>query len=516
MKCNFFNSNRTRKNFNFLSLLFLASLLFSCSPEDDDTPVDPGGEETVQTGVFIDSEVAGLNYTTPTQSGTTNSKGEFKYLDGELVTFSVGDIALGSAEASSVMSPVKIASTSNASVASLEVLNIAAFLQSLDADNDPSNGITIEAGVADAISVAQIDFTQSITKILGDIVAEVNEATGSNLVPVYPNDAGEHLSESLGEPYESQDFAFEYFIPTLETYNSIPRTAIYWVHETDESGKLLKSYKYERRPNRLIHEITYHTYNEFGQPTSFDRVYSENGVIIQSVRVQVAYAEDHQIEAFSYHAPADGPASSTEEFVAFDEENRVTEMHYYDHNGNFILREVYVLNEAGNKISETRYSTKTGTNEEDVLVHMQYEYNEAGEIKKQYGTDARGYQEFDFFYRADHTLEKSVRILVKNDGNQREDIYFYDENEEVTRLEITEGDYVSEYISFFENGDPHVVETYYKEFLYEIITFSEDGSSIWKTISEDDNSYKLEYKDADGNIYKTEFYDANGNLLSTT
>ena len=507
----------TIKTINLFTLLFVALGITGCSGEDDNITDEPDGNGTAQTGIFIDSEVAGLNYRTETQSGTTNSDGEFKYLEGEVVTFSVGDIEIGSAEASSVMSPVNIASTSNASVGSREVMNIAAFLQSLDSDNDASNGITIEASVAQAISVSQIDFTQSVTELIGDIVAEVNQATGSSLSPVYPSSAAEHLSESLGETYESEDSTFQYFIPVIETYNSFPRTALHWVHETDNNGKLLKSYMYEKRPYRLINEITYLTWNEFDQPTSFDRVFSKNGTVIQSTRVKVNYSENQQVSEFSYYYPANAPvATSTEKFVAFDEKNRVTEMHYYDHNGIFQVRDVFVLNEAGNKLSEIRYNSQTGSNEDDILINMQYEYTAAGELKKQFGTEGRGYLVYDYFYREDHTSEKMVRTLVKNDGSEREDIYFYDENEVYTRVVITEGDYVSDYISFFENGDPHVVETYLKDFLYEIITYSEDGSSVWKTISENDNSYKLEYKDAEGTIYKTEFYDAEGNLLSTT
>jgi hypothetical protein len=50
-----------------------------------------GGESTaqVQTGVFVDSPVQGMNYRTTTQSGTTNAQGEFGYVSGENVTFSL-------------------------------------------------------------------------------------------------------------------------------------------------------------------------------------------------------------------------------------------------------------------------------------------------------------------------------------------------------------------------------------------------------------------------------------------
>ena len=48
-----------------------------------------GGSSTVSTstGKFIDSAVAGLSYTTTSQSGTTDANGTFQYKSGETVNF---------------------------------------------------------------------------------------------------------------------------------------------------------------------------------------------------------------------------------------------------------------------------------------------------------------------------------------------------------------------------------------------------------------------------------------------
>jgi len=46
-------------------------------------------------GIFLDSPVQGLEYQTRTQSGITNEKGEFNYLEGETVTFLVGGFGAG-------------------------------------------------------------------------------------------------------------------------------------------------------------------------------------------------------------------------------------------------------------------------------------------------------------------------------------------------------------------------------------------------------------------------------------
>lgn len=50
---------------------------------------------TVYSGMLIDSPVEGVEYSTPTQSGITDSQGTFKYQAGEMVTFYVGGFILG-------------------------------------------------------------------------------------------------------------------------------------------------------------------------------------------------------------------------------------------------------------------------------------------------------------------------------------------------------------------------------------------------------------------------------------
>jgi len=53
--------------------------------------------QTVFEGVFIDSPVMGLAYSTATQSGLTDSRGTFTYLAGETVRFTLAGIDFGSA-----------------------------------------------------------------------------------------------------------------------------------------------------------------------------------------------------------------------------------------------------------------------------------------------------------------------------------------------------------------------------------------------------------------------------------
>ena len=67
--------------FKTSSLLLTMGILSACGSGGSSGP-------QIETGVFIDSAVGGLKYQTATQSGLTNSSGEFKYIAGENVTFS--------------------------------------------------------------------------------------------------------------------------------------------------------------------------------------------------------------------------------------------------------------------------------------------------------------------------------------------------------------------------------------------------------------------------------------------
>ncbi len=95
------------------------------------------------TGTFIDAPVSGLSYSTNTQTGVTNSSGEFMYAEGETVRFTYGGIEIGSALAKAILTPLDVLPEDSESQIALM-----SFLQSLDMDNDPSNGIELTNSTA--------------------------------------------------------------------------------------------------------------------------------------------------------------------------------------------------------------------------------------------------------------------------------------------------------------------------------------------------------------------------------
>jgi len=102
--------------------VFLSLLCVSCGGGGDSTSTASTPDiqipvvmiqPTVFAGVFLDSAVEGLSYTTATNSGITNTFGEFSYQTNEDVTFSIGDIIFPAFAASSLLTPLAVIETDN-------------------------------------------------------------------------------------------------------------------------------------------------------------------------------------------------------------------------------------------------------------------------------------------------------------------------------------------------------------------------------------------------------------------
>jgi hypothetical protein len=155
------------------------------------------GPATKSVGVFIDSPVSGINYRTASGSGQTNASGEFSYVVGETVTFSIGNIDLPSAPANSTITPLNLANTTD--VNNQVVSNILVLLQSLDTDGNPSNGIQITSAAHTAAS-SSLDFnvTPSSFRTNSSVTSLIANSGSSNTTPVSLASATNHFQTTLG------------------------------------------------------------------------------------------------------------------------------------------------------------------------------------------------------------------------------------------------------------------------------------------------------------------------------
>lgn len=160
-----------------------------------------GGGTPTATGVFLDSAVEGLAYVSGASSGVTNARGEFVYEVGKTVRFMVGDIVIGEAPGQRLMTPISLVAGGDGGHPT--VLNIARFLQTLDEDNNPSNGIRISALVSDLARGRSIDFAQSTSAFADDgnvqiTVSELTAATTGGARGLVSSSAAQaHLSATI-------------------------------------------------------------------------------------------------------------------------------------------------------------------------------------------------------------------------------------------------------------------------------------------------------------------------------
>ena len=123
------------RSFNRIILISLALLgLNACGGGSSDSASD---STTSRQGLFVDAEVEGLSFTTDSGvSGVTDEYGTYNYNNGDRISFSVGGVEIGTVTGAPKCTPTDFGVAS---------LNIARFIQSLDADGDPTNGIDLVA-----------------------------------------------------------------------------------------------------------------------------------------------------------------------------------------------------------------------------------------------------------------------------------------------------------------------------------------------------------------------------------
>jgi hypothetical protein len=157
-------------NFRILSVLTTILILTSCGGGGGSSSTS---SNAITVGTFTDAGlVSGLQYQTATQSGITDANGKFNYVAGETVTFKIGNIILGQAIAGPALNTFSLVGMSPP-LTSLGVLNktpsgrlfqqainISVFLQTLDTDSNPQNGISIPSQVVELAASTTLNFNQ--------------------------------------------------------------------------------------------------------------------------------------------------------------------------------------------------------------------------------------------------------------------------------------------------------------------------------------------------------------------
>ncbi|WP_458701564.1 Ig-like domain-containing protein [Sulfurospirillum sp. 1307] len=146
--------------------------------------------------VILDAIVEGLTYTTSSGlTGLTDADGSFDYLDGDIVTFTLGNVTIGSVDMSNISDDKvflqDIANVDRTDLNDEYVENMAVLLQSLDANSDAYDGIVITQEMRDAFSNENFD----LASISEDDLRSIIENTGR--VAVSEDDAMTHVQDVL-------------------------------------------------------------------------------------------------------------------------------------------------------------------------------------------------------------------------------------------------------------------------------------------------------------------------------
>lgn len=303
------------------------------------------------------------------------------------------------------------------------------------------------------------------------------------------------------------------FIPTIESWNSLPHTSVEWKHEFSSNGLLTKSTMLEKYPNRVLWELRYFNHNDDQLPLEYEKTYFSFGEQVNMINWDVRYTLEGTIEALT--AFKNGSYSHEYIFTALDEKKRVKSALYFDSTGEFVDRTIYEYDEDGNHKRATLFSSEFGS--EDILGKWEWYYNHFGDryFTLHFNMETGATTEFTYTYRPDFTLNNKESVTVSEGSPDLHYLTEFDKEERPTYQRVTYGEQRWEYVSYFPNGDVETLEYYFRDVKVWVQTYQEDRTSIRKIFDYENGTYRIEYRDSEGTVFKIEFYDSNDNLLNT-
>lgn len=261
------------------ALVFIAIVILSACD---------GGDDGVYQGYFTDSAVSGLQYSTASQSGITDELGTFNFKSGETITFYLGGTVIGEpVKAKSELSPAdlvpefslvttssqlhKILSNvrSPKNIAFRKFTNILVFLQSLDADANPENGISISENIPTLLEDVQIDFNQFVSLFRADPLLRRTMHKASSM-GYLSTAAIRYHNRALDHFYAAQGIAHNLARPINRTIDDkldgVPDSIVTWTY--DSAGNPA-SMSLDANANGVSDMLHTWTYDARGYPTGY-------------------------------------------------------------------------------------------------------------------------------------------------------------------------------------------------------------------------------------------------------
>lgn len=219
--------------FKILAAAPLLLAIYGCSSSDSSPPVNI--TPTVTSGFFVDVEVKGMGYTTASVSGQTDQYGAYAYAPGEDITFSIGGVTLGTIAGAPAITPNDFGTGDT-------ILNVARFIQSLDVDSIPGNGIDVTqaaAALAGTTISSDVFLTDSATFEANKQILDAMVQAGKILIDAATAQTNLDLgTDSTFDPLELEDKAFVIIDPVSNAVGIIAfdATEVFSVMSTDTTS----------------------------------------------------------------------------------------------------------------------------------------------------------------------------------------------------------------------------------------------------------------------------------------
>lgn len=506
--------NRLIELLNKSVLLFLLITLTACgggsSTPSNAAAGNASSSSDLLTGAFVDNPVENLRYETPTFRGFTLDNGEFSYHAGETVKFYVGDILIGEAPGAATITPFDLAGMSSIPQTASEVrrtinrlspslnpampssmnyvINLAVFLQTIDADGDPQNNIKIPTELHNIASGLSLDFKQHYLTFQADFPlhefmadARANGLWGGAR-PV--RNPGYALDTLYADLQITPEIRVPYIVENDFNADGTPDSIVRTTYDANgNEASIENDYDADGTPN----VIDSFSYDDNGNETS-NRT-DLNGDGVEDGVTKHSYDANGYLTAFSVDSNADGSPDMT--ITTTNDPHGLPTQEEQDNDGDglpdVIIKHFY--DDSGNEIKKetTRYTTQGVSNE---IRTFSYDEITKRLIKEERDSNGDGFSDTIISYsNIPNALgEKDITKIDNNADSTPDFISFITKD--------INGNIIEQGNDYDADGKIDHVETY---------DYDDNGNLITHSID----------SNADGtiNVVSSFSYDANGNLI---
>jgi YD repeat-containing protein len=537
-----------RANFPLIAVSILSLCLTACG--DDSGSNESDNRSGTQIGYLIDNAVSGVSYATPSHQGETADDGSFTYESGEVVRFSVGDTLLGEVPGQARVTPFDLAGTTPLTgTARLNdvihsendpfhtVINLAVFLQSMDSDGNPENGIEITAEVRALLSGVRLDLHQPWTSFQRDFA--LRQIMGrANSEAVFASAHGtRHPAVALGHLYRAVEIDPELFGLSRLELRDQATGRLNWVftYQYDENGFVIERAESVDSENPETLLSSHWRYDANGNMTGLSTGsrwfwwqwrYDERGNLIREEdhydadavpELSLSYQYDSNGNVLSSELDSDGDGN-VDSYTVSEYSSAGLPLRVYSYNGDESIRfESGYQYDERNNLTQEFLESFPGAVDVPGTVIKSWKYNARDQLARyEYDGEADGVADTTDIWEYD----AEGRLIEHQERGQGETItpvaaYAYDAQGRLVKSQYFPIQPFATYLAEWEFHDSYTLYT---------AVYDANGDTVADTTfirreHFDVNGNKIQVEqdvEGDGNWDFTEdfAYDANGNLVA--